>query len=237
MKTFIISWIDVVAIVSQFFDFQIGIFKNTTKAQLLSIIKKEEGIFRSRMRPYYGNDLSSDNHIGTRVLLTNRDLEFTFRNSSIEFINPGTQTYKITFTSSTEFQVKPDFDPIVTGNISTDTTLTDLKILSSAWTGYEFNPNDIIYLTSYYHEDALIDVVSKVCAAKSIEEVFTSEAPNISPNATQLRQQVEDFFKLIINETAGDILQIPKNLRDLNYEGINYSIDKYGNDITEYLED
>jgi hypothetical protein len=235
MKTLITSWIDVIKQAPQFFDFDTGQFKNTTKSDILDAIKKEESQFRSKLRPFYGNNLSNNvNHISTKVLNTNRDIEFTFSDSSITFINAGTQTYKITFTSETNFSIKSDFDGTFTGNVSSNTTLTDIVIKSTSWTGWEFNPNDIIYLTTYNHESILIDNVTKLSAAKMIEQVYTSEAPNTSPNATQLRQQVQDFYKIIISESAGDTLLISKQLREQNYIELGYNINKYGNDITEY---
>lgn len=237
MKTYITTWLRVLNEAPNFFNFENGEFQNVTKGKVLEFIGLEESILRSKLKPYYGSNLSNSvSHISTLVLKENQDLEFVFSISNIVFTNQSSQVYKIEFDNDEDFTVKSDFDGAFSGSILTDCVMTDITILSTAWTGYTFAAGDIIYLNTFYHEYALIDVASKLASARLIENVFISEAPDTSTNARLLREQVDKFYSLVRSEIEENPLLISKTYRNIDPLFSGYSIDYLGKDQTDYAD-
>jgi len=234
MKTSIINWLDVVSRVPQFFDLDIGKILNTNKSDVISYLEEEEIFIKARLKPVYGSDLSSDSYSKTKILNTNKDQDFIFTDSKLIFINKSTQVYKFEFTSSTGFTVKSDYDGNFSGTTSSDLVMTDIKVLSSSWSGFTFNKGDIIYLSTYYYDKVLVGLVTNASAAKMMEQTYISDSPNISVDAELLRKSVNSFMKRLTSDDEGNLLSISKLYIDTTPEAINYDIDTLGNDITEY---
>lgn len=237
MKTYITTWLKVLNEVPNFFNFETGEFQNVNKGKILEFIGLEESMIRTRLKPYYGVNLSNGvSHILTTILKENRDKEFVFPISGITFTNQSTQVYKIEFDTDEDFTIKTDFDGAFSGSILADCVMTDITIKTNAWQGYEFAAGDIIYLNTFYHELPLIDIATKSAAAKLIENVFISEAPDTSGNARLLRDQVKEFFTIVRSEVEENPLQISKVYRNIDPISSGYTIDYLGEDQTDYAD-
>jgi hypothetical protein len=236
MKNLITSWIDIINTVPQYFNANTGILLNTTKGDIFSIIQEEESIVRSLLAPCYGTTLDGNSLIKTKCISINKYPDFQFLLNSINFsiTNKSTQNYRIEFTGLTTFEITSDYDGIFTGNTLNNCVMTDITIKKEAWGNYNFNPGDILFLTTYYYDPTLISIVTKLASAKLLETSYITGNPGSSPHAEILRKQGQGLINKLIDDTNGQMLSISRVSRGSNYQAVDYSIDSYGNDITEY---
>lgn len=242
MDNLITSWIDVINEVPHYFDWDTGQFINTSKNQILSAIKFEENHLRSKLRPYYGTDLSvGTNRFDTYNLTINKNSDFIINDSYITVTTQFTQVYKIVFqeesdaAETTKVVVYPDKGSPVNGDITGDIDLVNITLGSSIWTGYTFHKGEVIYLVQSHYEVILSDLVSQMTAARILERTANSQLAADGPSAQELRQQSNELIKQI-TDPYSNLLEISLKAQDLDSEQVEYNIDDYGEDQTDYLD-
>lgn len=243
MENLITTWIDVIDIIPQYFDFNQGKFNNITKAKIIKFIEDEESMIRSRLRSLYGN-LTSINRARfyTLCLLNNNNPDFVINNSGISIISNFTQVYKFEFiqngTSQTTVlcDITPDSGAkLVNQNITGSINLPNLTINPSAWNSNTFLAGDIIFLSVYHYESALAELVASSAAAKVLEQTANSQLASDGPSAISLRQKVTSFISNI--SEFSNPLEIGFKAQNLDPIKSNYNVDLYGVETTEYINE
>ena len=241
MNNLITTWIDVIQEITQYFNWDTGDFINISKGKIIDAIEKEEKIIRSKLRPFYGVDLSIlINRFSTFCLNTNHQPDFVFTTSGISVVTQFSQVYKITFeentveTETNKVKIYPDQGSIVNGDITTQIDLTNLIINPAAWGGYTFQKGDIVFLVQHHYETALTDLVTKAAAARILERTSNSQLAADGPSAQTLRSEINSMLESILDH-FDNLLEIPLKAQDLSQEPVNYNINELGSDETEYL--
>ncbi|HLD98268.1 MAG TPA: hypothetical protein VI815_03000 [Candidatus Nanoarchaeia archaeon] len=240
MRDLLATWLDVIDNVPQYFKFDSGEFEDTrlTSNRIISYLSKEESRIRTKLKTFYPVlSLGEYQDPNTYCLTQNTNLDFTFKKQHITTINLVSKVYKFRFTSTTEFIVTPDEEAPVVGNITTDLTLEDIIVKKEMWTGYIFVTDDTFYMTLTHYEEALVQLASKLAAAKLLEQTFASETSNTSGDAALLRQEVKQELNALTSTDGEARLEVSWNTLDISPIATGYDIDELGNDITEYEED
>lgn len=243
MNNLITTWLDVIQEIPQYFDWDTGTFVNITKGKVIDAIEKEEKIIRSKLRPFYGSNLSIGvNEFSTFCINTNYNPDFVLTSSGISVVSQFTQVYKGVFqedsneTETNKIIFTPDQGSIVSGDITSPINITYINIGTSAWGGFTFQKGDVIFLVQHHYETTLVDLVTKAAAARILERTANSQLASDGPSAQQLRSDVNTTLDTI-RDHFDNILEIPLKAQDLSQEQVDYDINDYGQDTTEYLLD
>jgi hypothetical protein len=243
MENLITTWLDVVQLIPQYFDFETGEFQNVSKARILKAIVKANGIIHSRLRPWYGSDLSIGvNRFQTEVLLSgnNANLDFSIDDAYITVTTQFTQVFKFNFaeTSTVLNTVKVDVTPDVGSvqaqeDISGTINLTKISLATGAWSGRTFYKGDTFYLAQYHYETTLVTIATQLAAADVLLTTANSQLSSDTPSAAALKRDAEDQLK-DIEDSNDNLLEISLKGQDMDSEAVEYDIDSYGEDQTVY---
>jgi hypothetical protein len=153
--------------------------------------------------------------------------------------DPGveTQVYKFTFTSATAYDCTSDLTGVQgSGNTSTTFTTTDtwLSVNKDLWSG-TFATGDIWYVPVYNCEGMTTHMSSLLAAVYILNTIYTEEVPDASATATKY----ETIYNRLIRALQKGVIFLEKDLtsRNLDPIQIDYEIDNYGRDVTNYQDD
>lgn len=243
MNNLITTWLDVIQEIPQYFDWDTGLFVNITKGKIIDAIEKEEKIIRSKLRPFYGTDLSIGvDEFSTFCLNTNFEPDFVFTASGITVNTQFTQVFKFAFqetsneTETNKVVVTPDQGSIVNGDITSPINLTYITLGTTSWGGFTFQKGDTVFLVQHHYESTLVDLVTKAAAARILERTSNSQLAADGPSAQNLRSDVNNILDMI-RDQFDNLLEIPLKAQDLSQEPIDYDINELGYDDTEYLDE
>ena len=242
MNNLFCTWIDVINEIPQYFDWETGELQEITKSKILQILDFEEKRLKSKLRSYYGNDLSiAVDRFETLNLTKNNNVDFVLDTSYITVTTQFTQVYKFVFTEDSDVTntvkvlVTPDVGTEVAGDITGTIDLTKISVAVGAWSGYTFYKGDTIYLLHYHYESLLSSLLAKSAASRILERTATSQLSADGPSAQELRREVDDMVKEIQDPYA-NVLEISLKAQNLDTEEVEYSINDLGIDTTDYLE-
>jgi hypothetical protein len=87
----------------------------------------------------------------------------------------------------------------------------------------------------YHYESLLSSLLAKSAASRILERTATSQLSADGPSAQELRREVDDMIKEIQDPYA-NVLEIDLKAQDLDTEEVEYDINDYGQDQTDYLD-
>ena len=238
------TYLDVVDLIPQLYDEEDGNFPVVTPQKIRDIIWKNDSQLRSQLKNYYGADLTSTPRLGTphpsrgytgTAQLSGSDgvVDMTVSDDS----GVETQVYKFTFTSATAYDCTSDLTGVQgSGNTSTTFTTTDtwLSVNKDLWSG-TFATGDIWYVPVYNCEGMTTHMSSLLAAVYILNTIYTEEVPDASATATKY----ETIYNRLIRALQKGVIFLEKDLtsRNLDPIQIDYEIDNYGRDVTNYQDD
>jgi len=236
------TYLDIVDLIPQLYDDEDQNFPVLAPAAIREIIIRNDAQLRSALRPYFGSTLSTEtpyavtpiarygNSAAGRLLLTNGTNDITVSTGASIY----SQVYKITFTSATAFSVEADMTGGQgTGATGSNFTTSDtyITINSALWNGTFFN-GDVHYLKIYNHEHMLVHMSSLLCAQYILDTIYTEEVPDASATAEKYGQKYGRMLRDIQRGEA--FLEKGHSKRDIDPIQVDYEIDDYGTDVTDY---
>jgi len=244
MNNLMTTWLDVVILIPNYFDFALGKFNNITKGRIIKFIEDAQNFIQTDLRPYYGDSLDiNTTRLYSECLLSNKNPDFILDNSGITISNNFTQVYTIKFIQETQgdinskkFMVLPDAGSSTNGQTDQICTMTNLVLGTSCWNGETFLVGDTIYLAVHHYENLISQLCSKWAAALVLDQTANSQLASDGPNAQNLKSEVNTMLTSIKDPFA-ELLLIKQKTQDTDAVPVYYDIDKYGNDNTEYLEE
>lgn len=243
MDNLMTTWLDVVTIIPNYFDWNTGRFQNFTKGKVLKFIKDAQSVIESELRPYYGNNLDINiARLYSECLLSNSNPDFILNHSGITITSNFTQIYTIAFVeqvqgdiSTTKFEVRPDTGDVIIGTTTVALTLPQLTLGTSCWGTETFIVGDKVFLSVQHYETLLSILCAKLAAAYILEQTANSQLSTDGPNAQNLKSEVMEMLKSVKDPFA-ELLLIKQMAQDTNPVAVHYDIDKYGTDNTIYIE-
>jgi len=239
------NFLDVVDLIPQLYDPEENKFNVLSEIEIRSLITRTDTRLKNELRPYYGSTLTTSTPYATspiprfgntqtgNLLLENAaGTETLTVSSSLS----NTQVYTITFTSATAFSVESDLTGSNgTGSTASDFTTTDtfLTIPTELWNGTFFN-GDVHYIKVYTHETALVYLSSLLAANQVLNTIYTEEVPDASASAEKYLEQYQRQVRALQRGEA--FLEKGLSTRDINPIQVDYEIDEYGVDATDYPE-
>jgi hypothetical protein len=238
------TYLDVVDLIPQLYDEEDENFPVVTPQKIRDIIWKNDSQLRAQLKNYYGADLTSTPRLGTphpsrgytgTAQLSGSDgvVDMTVSDDS----GVETQVYKFTFTSATAYDCTSDLTGVQgSGNTSTTFTTTDtwLSVNKDLWSG-TFATGDIWYVPVYNCEGMTTHMSSLLAAVYILNTIYTEEVPDASATATKY----ETIYNRLIRALQKGVIFLEKDLtsRNLDPIQIDYEIDNYGRDVTNYQDD
>ncbi len=239
------NFLDVVDLIPQLYDPEENKFNVLSEIEIRSLITRTDTRLKNELRPYYGSTLTTSTPYATspvprfgntqtgNLLLENAaGTETLTVSSSLS----NTQVYTITFTSTTAFSVSSDLTGANgTGSTASDFTTTDtfLTIPTELWNGSFFN-GDVHYIRVYTHESALVQLSALLAANQVLNTIYTEEVPDASASAEKYLEQYQRQVRALQRGEA--FLEKGLSTRDINPIQVDYEIDEYGVDATDYPE-
>jgi len=238
------TYLDVVDLIPQLYDEEDENFPVLSPQKIRDIIWKNDAQLRSQLKNYYGPDLTSTPRLGTphpgRGYTGTAQLsgsepggeEITIAdNTAVE-----TQVYKFTFTSATAFDCTSDLTGTQgsgTTPVTFTTTDTYLGVHTDLWSG-TFATGDIWYVPVYNCEGMTSHLSSLISAVYILNTIYTEEVPDASATATKY----ETIYNRLIRALQRGVIFLEKDLtsRDLDPIQVDYEIDIYGRDVTNYQD-
>ena len=239
------NFLDVVDLIPQLYDPEENKFNVLTENEIRSIITRTDARLSSELRPYYGADLTTSAPYATtpiprfgnsedgNILLTNAAGSATLTVSSSL---SATQVYTVKFTSATAYTVESDLTGANgTGATGSSFTTTDtfLTLPTGIFNGTFFN-TDVHYIKCYQHEPALVYLSALLAANTILNTIYTEEVPDASATAERYLEQYERQIRALQNGQA--FLEKGLSTRDINPIQLDYEIDEYGVDATNYAD-
>jgi hypothetical protein len=238
------TYLDVVDLIPQLYDEEDENFPVVTPQKIRDIIWKNDSQLRSQLKNYYGADLTSTPRLGTPH--PSRGYTGTAQLSGSDGVvdmtvsdDPGveTQVYKFTFTSATAFDCTSDLTGVQgsgTTPVTFTTTDTWLSVPTDLWSG-TFATGDIWYVPVYNCEGMTTHMSSLLAAVYILNTIYTEEVPDASATATKY----ETIYNRLIRALQKGVIFLEKDLtsRNLDPIQIDYEIDNYGRDVTNYQDD
>tara|TARA_R110000851_G_scaffold73733_3_gene162618 strand:- start:1174 stop:1947 length:774 start_codon:yes stop_codon:yes gene_type:complete len=243
--TNISNFLDVVDLIPQLYDPEENKFNVLSQEEIRSIITRTDSRLKSELKPLYGSNLTTSvpytttpiarfgNSESGTILLQNAAGTSTL---TVAATLTSTQVYKIKFTSGTAFTVTSDLTGANgTGSTAESFTTTDGKLTmpTGIYNGTFFN-GDIHYLKVYNHETALVYLSALLAANTILNTIYTEEVPDASATAEKYLEQYTDQVRALQNGKA--FLEKGLTPRDINPIQVDYEIDEYGVDSTNYPE-
>ena len=238
------TYLDVIDLIPQLYDEEDENYPVVTPQKMRNIIWRNDAQIRGQLKNYYGVDLTSTPRVAqptpkrgytalAELLLTDGTNEIGVTNST----SVKTQVYKILFTSPTAFEVTSDLTGSQgTGSTSSNFTTTDtfLTIPNECWSG-SFETEDSWYIAVYNYEGMLSHLSSLLAAIYILNTIYTEEVPDASATATKYEQ----LYNRIIRALQQGTIFLEKDLSSRNLDPIqvDYEIDDYGKDVTNYADD
>ena len=241
----IANFLDIVDLIPQLYDAEESSFNVLSEIELRSLITRTDSRLRMELKPYYSGTLTTSTPYATppvprfgntqtgNLLLQNPAGSSTLTVSSSL---TATQVYTITFTSATAFSVSSDLTGANgTGSTSSNFTTTDtfLTIPSALWNGSFFN-GDVHYVKVYTHESALVQLSALLAANQVLNTIYTEEVPDASASAEKYMEQYLRQMRALQRGEA--FLEKGLSTRDINPIQLDYEIDEYGTDATNYAD-
>lgn len=241
----IANFLDVVDLIPQLYDPEENKFNVLTPEEIRSLITRTDARLKMDLKPYYGSSLTTSSPYATtpiarfgnsasgKLLLANAAGTETLTVSSSL---ANTQVYTITFTSSTAFSVESDLTGSNgSGTTSGDFTTTDtyLTIPTELWNGTFFN-GDVHYVRVYTHESALVYLSALLAANQVLNTIYTEEVPDASASAERYLEQYRNQIRALQRGEA--FLEKGLSTRDIDPIQVDYEIDVYGTDATDYQD-
>ena len=239
------NFLDVVDLIPQLYDPEENKFNVLTENEIRSIITRTDSRLKAELRPYYGSDLTTSAPYATtpiprfgnsedgNILLANAAGTATLTVSSSL---SATQVYTVKFTSGTAYTVTSDLTG-ANGTGATDssftTTDTFLTLPTGIFNGTFFN-TDIHYIKCYQHEPALVYLSALLAANTILNTIYTEEVPDASATAERYLEQYERQVRALQSGQA--FLEKGLSTRDISPVQLDYEIDEYGVDATNYAE-
>lgn len=235
MKNLFTTWLHTLEFAPYYFvNFE---FKNITKSKIWRAIVEAENYIKASLRGFYNNLKVNTVSFHCVNNPQNENPDFFFDTDKLVVANPHTLVYKIEFTSPTAIKVSPDIGSIVTGSITGDIVIGDLTIQSAAWQSLTFKIGDVIYLGITNTEPLIVDLTSKLAAAKIIQNTFSSETSNSSNDAIRLENFVNSTIKRLIDPINPQLLSVSRISIDLDPIAIANEINEYGELDAYYSDD
>ena len=241
----IANFLDVVDLIPQLYDPEENKFNVLSEIEIRSLITRTDARLKSELKPYYGSTLTTSapyatapvprfgNTASGNLLLQNAaGTETLTVSSSLS----NTQVYTVTFTSATAFSVSSDLTGANgTGSTSSDFTTTDtfLTIPTELWNGTFFN-GDVHYIRVYTHESALVQLSALLAANQVLNTIYTEEVPDASASAEKYLEQYRNQIRALQRGDA--FLEKGLSTRDISPVQLDYEIDEYGTDATNYAD-
>lgn len=237
------TWLDVILIIPQYFDFTTGRFNNISKGRIIKFIERAQAYITTELRPFYSNLNIDTPRYFNECLLSNKNPDFVLNTSGISNVTKFTQVYSINFIAgssgavlTTTVNIVPDFETEVIGNISSSITLPKMTLGTGCWNSQTFNTGDIVYLATYTYEETLSTLCAKLAAAYILDATSNSQLSADGPNSQGLKAEVEKLLEKIKDPFA-EMLEVSQKTHDDNPIAVHYDIDEFGNDNTEYNEE
>jgi len=239
----IANFLDVVDLIPQLYDAEESAFNVLSEIELRSIITRTDSRLRMELKPYYGSSLTTSvpyatasiprfgNTASGNLLLQNPAGSTTL---TVSASLTATQVYTITFTSATAYTVTSDLTGANgTGAKGSSFTTTDtfLTIPAALWNGTFFN-GDVHYIKVYTHESALVYLSTLLAANQVLNTIYTEEVPDASASAEKYLEQYLRQMRALQRGEA--FLEKGLSTRDINPIQVDYEIDEYGTDATNY---
>lgn len=238
------TYLDIVKLFPQLYDTDVQKWMKSPTV-IRATIMDTDNTLRTQLRKYAPADMTTTPRVMIPIGGPNNEGEGT-----LLIVNPTTanlltiseatavysQVYKITFTSATEFIVESDLSGAQgTGATDSDFTTTDtyLTISKELWNG-KFVKSDIFYVRVYNHEGMLVTLSAYLAAIELLDGIFTEEVPDASPTSSRYQRNYDRLIKAI--QDGRIFLEIDLIARDINPVQVDYEIDQYGQDITNYEE-
>jgi len=241
----IANFLDIVDLIPQLYDAEESSFNVLSEIELRSIITRTDARLKSELKPYYGSTLTTsapyattpvprfgNTQTGNLLLKNAAGTETLTVSSSLS----NTQVYTVTFTSATAFSVSSDLTGANgTGSTASDFTTTDtfLTIPTELWNGSFFN-GDVHYIRVYTHESALVQLSALLAANQVLNTIYTEEVPDASASAEKYMEQYLRQMRALQRGEA--FLEKGLSTRDINPIQLDYEIDEYGTDATNYAD-
>lgn len=239
------NFLDVVDLIPQLYDPEENKFNVLSREEIRSLITRTDARLKMELKPYYGSDLKTSvpyattpiarfgNSESGTILLQNAAGSATL---TVASTLTTTQVYQLKFTSATAYTVTSDLTgPNGTGAKGSSFTTTDgkLTIPSGIFNGTFFN-GDIHYIKVYAHEIALVHLSSLLAAHEILNTIYTEEVPDASATAEKYFDQYIQQIRALQRGTA--FLEKGLTSRDIDPIQLDYEIDEYGVDATNYAD-
>ena len=238
----IATYLDIVKLFPQLYDRDEKkwmIHPSTIRATIMD----NDPTLRTQLRQYTPADMSQtprvmpplrgpDNQGAGTLLTMNADASETLEVSEASTVY--SQVYQILFTAPTAFTVESDLSGAQgTGSTTSDFTTTDtyLTIAKELWNG-TFVKDDIFYIRVYNHEGTLVTLSAYLAAVELLDGIFTEQVPDASPTSTKYKRDYDRLIRAIQDGTI--FLEVGLVAREIGPVQVDYEIDQYGQDITNY---
>ena len=237
------TFMDIVGLIPQLYDKDEKEFVYSIPL-IKSYIIINDSQLRSQLKEYVGTDLTTTPRPGTplpregnqgkgTLLLT----DGTELLSVLDDSGVYSQVYTITFTSDKAFIIESDLSGDQgDGTTNADFTTNDtfLIIPKELWKG-TFVKDDVHYISIYPYEGMLVHLSSLLAARYMLDVIFTEEVPD----ASAASQKFGRLYNQLINAIQDGKIFLEKGLvsRNIDPIQIDYEIDQYGQDVTNYQKD
>lgn len=241
------TYMDIVDLIPQLIDDEDHIFKVMSPQDIRGFILRNDSQLRGQLELYYGSDLTETPRVyqpaaaihnqGNGVLLlqdsTGSNKLVVDDTAALMF----SQVYKLEFTSEDTFKVESELTgPQGTGTTGLPFTTTDafLTIADQLWNGTHVSGN-LHYIRVYNYPGMIVHLSSLLTAANILDTIFTDEVPD----ASAASQKYLRLYDRLIRALQNGIITIPGKAlvaRDLDPVQVDYVIDVYGRDITNYRD-
>lgn len=232
---------DVLDLIPQLYDESTDTWSVYSARRLRGFILRSDGIIRTALRATYGADLTSgitpwasipetdeDNDAGSGELLP----DITVDADAI------TEVWTLTFTSTTEYNIVGSLSGSQgTGATGSDSASTNgyITVPTANWSG-TFAIGDVFYVRTYDIEAAVVEMSALMASGVVLQSRYTEFVPNRSEIS---REYMEEARKRVDQVTDGDspyALEVGRSARDIDPIQVDWEIDAYGNNITDYAE-
>ena len=243
------TYIDIVDLIPQLTDSDdVKKFTVLKPVQIRAMILRNDEQLRSQLELMYGTALAStprvhqptpdDDNTGDATLLVQDsgtgNVVSVLESSEVLY----SQVYEIKFTDAAAFDVKSELSGNQgSGSTAAEYTTADtfLTIPKECWNDTPI-ADDIFYVRVYNYSGMLVHLSSLLTAAYILDTVYTEEVPDASAAAGRYTRLYNSLIKALqsgkIKLSDNEVLA-----RDIDPIQVDYEIDDFGRDITNYEDD
>jgi len=243
------TYLDIVDLIPQLFDDEAKEFNVLDPQQIRAFILRNDSQLRGQLELHYGTDLTETPRVdqpappspiynqgaGTLLLqdATGANKLTVLEASELLF----SQVYRLEFTSDTAFDVESELtgdQGSGTKSASFTTTDTFLTIPSQLWNGV-FAKEDVHYIRVHNYPGMIVHLSALLAATNILDTIFTEEVPDASATS----QRYTRLYDRLVRALQQGIITIPGKAmvaRDLDPVQVDYEVDEYGRDITDYRD-